>query len=155
MQEKIKNLIKNALKKLNIEISNIILEHPSDLKMGDYSTNVALAVAKNIGTNPKELAEKIVEILRQAQGEFTEIQEIQVAGAGFINFYLSRKFFGRSVEEILNTAENFGKNNLLEGKKIMVEYPAPNPFKLFHIGPLIKRFKGLEIGILHHYFLPF
>jgi len=151
MQEKIKNLIKNALKKLNIEISNIILEHPSDLKMGDYSTNVALAVAKNIGTNPKELAEKIVEILRQAQGEFTEIQEIQVAGAGFINFYLSRKFFGRSVEEILNTAENFGKNNLLEGQKIMVEYTDPNPFKPFHIGHLMTNAIGESVArILEH-----
>ena len=151
MQEKIKNLIKNALKKLNIEISNIILEHPSDLKMGDYSTNVALAVAKNIGTNPKELAEKIVETLRQAQDEFPEIQEIQVAGAGFINFYLSRKFFGRSVEEILNTAENFGKNNLLEGQKIMVEYTDPNPFKPFHIGHLMTNAIGESVArILEH-----
>ena len=119
--------------------------------MGDYSTNVALAVAKNIGTNPKELAEKIVEILRQAQGEFTEIQEIQVAGAGFINFYLSRKFFGRSVEEILNTAENFGKNNLLEGQKIMVEYTDPNPFKPFHIGHLMTNAIGESVArILEH-----
>jgi len=159
MKIQIQNLIKDALKNINIEVNNIILEHPSDLKMGDYSTNVALAVAKNIGTNPKELAEKIVETLRQAQDEFPEIQEIQVAGAGFINFYLSRKFFGRSVEEILSAQggsafggnKSFGSNNFLEGQKIMVEYTDPNPFKPFHIGHLMTNAIGESVArILEH-----
>src|SRR3989344_775748 len=133
MQEKIKNLINEALKNLEISEVDFVVEHPEDLKNGDYSTNVAMVCAKNLKTNPKELAEKIVTTLRQAQGEFPEIQEIQVAGAGFINFYLSRKFFAKSVENLLNQTENVGKNSVLVGKKIMVEYTDPNPFKPFHI----------------------
>src|SRR3989338_5666353 len=100
MQEKIRNLIQEALENLKIGGVAFVVEHPEDLKNGDYSTNVAMACAKNLKTNPKELAERIVDTLRQAQGEFPEIQEIQVAGAGFINFHLSRKFFAKSVEEI-------------------------------------------------------
>lgn len=147
MQQEIKNLIKDALKNLNIEVSNIVLEHPEDLKNGDYSTNVALAIAKSVERNPKELAEKIiVEILRLNVDK--NIEKVEVAGNGFINFHLSRKFFAESVEEILNTAENFGKNNSLEGKKIMVEYTDPNPFKPFHIGHLMSNAIGESISRL-------
>ncbi|MSU44580.1 arginine--tRNA ligase [Candidatus Nomurabacteria bacterium] len=151
MGDKIKNLIKDALKNLDIEVADIALEHPADLKMGDYSTNIALVIAKDVKSNPKELAEKIVATLRQTVGEFPEIQEIQVAGAGFINFYLSRKFFARSVEEILNQGYNIGKNDVLTGKKIMIEYTDPNPFKPFHIGHLMTNAIGESVArILAH-----
>lgn len=168
MEQEIKNLIKDALKNLNVEGVDFAVEHPDDLKNGDYSSNVAMVSMRNtaralddhvgeftwarsnIGMpkTPRELAEKIVETLRQAQGEFPEIQEIQIAGAGFINFYLSRKFFSNSVEEILNKADNFGKNDILLGKKIMVEYTDPNPFKPFHIGHLMSNAIGESISRL-------
>src|SRR3989338_9012340 len=137
MQEKIKNLIKDALKNLKIEDSDFVVEHPEDLKNGDYSTNVAMVLAKKLKTNPKELAEKITAVLKKAQTEFPEIEEIKVAGAGFINFHLSRKFFSKSIETIVNQAEYVGKNDTLSGKKIMIEYTDPNPFKPFHIGHLM------------------
>lgn len=147
MEKEIKNLIKDALENLNIEVGNIVVEHPEDLQNGDYSTNVALAIAKSVGRNPKELAEKIVvEILRLNVDK--NIEKVEVAGNGFINFYLSRKFFAKSVEEILNNPENFGKNKLLEGKKIMVEYTDPNPFKPFHIGHLMSNAIGESISRL-------
>jgi arginyl-tRNA synthetase len=101
MEDKIKNLIQEALKNLGIESVDFVVEHPADLKMGDYSTNVAMALSKKLGQNPKEIAEKIVETLRQAQGEF-QIAEIQVAGAGFINFYLSKEFFTGSIKDSLS-----------------------------------------------------
>ncbi|MBI2627577.1 arginine--tRNA ligase [Candidatus Nomurabacteria bacterium] len=150
MQEKIKNLIKDALKNLNIEMSDVGLEHPEDLKNGDYSTNVALVVAKNVKISPKALAGKIVtEILRLNLDKY--IEKVEVAGAGFINFYLSRKFFASSVEEIVNQGENAGKNNVLAGKKIMIEYTDPNPFKPFHIGHLMTNAIGESVArILEH-----
>ena len=150
MQDKIKKLIQEALKNLGIKEVDFIVEHPEDLKNGDYSTNVAMVCAKNLKTNPKELAEKIVTTLRQAQGEFPEIQEIQVAGAGFINFYLPQKFFCGSVEEILNN-QDFGKNKLFFGKKIMVEYTDPNPFKPFHIGHLMTNAIGESVARILEY----
>ncbi|MBI3888422.1 arginine--tRNA ligase [Candidatus Nomurabacteria bacterium] len=147
MQEEIKKLIKDALENLNIEVSDFALEHPADLKMGDFSTNIALAIAKSIERNPKELAEKIVVEINRLNAD-KNIEKVEVAGAGFINFHLSRKFFGKSVEEILNQAESFGKNKTLEGKKIMVEYTQPNPFKPFHIGHLMSNAIGESISRL-------
>ena len=149
MQEKIKNLINEALKNLEIEKIDFVVEHPEDLKNGDYSTNVAMVCAKNLKTNSKELAEKIVaSLLTLHKGEVGRgyIQEIQVAGAGFINFYLSREFFANSIEEILEHANTWGKNSLVKGKKIMVEYTDPNPFKPFHIGHLMTNAIGESIA---------
>jgi arginyl-tRNA synthetase len=150
MQNKIRNLIKDALKNLDIGINNIVLEHPTDLSRGDYSTNVAMAIAKNVGINPKELAEKIVaEILRLNVDK--NIEKVEVAGAGFINFYLSHKFFANSIEEIVNKGENVGKNDIRSGEKIMIEYTDPNPFKPFHIGHLMTNAIGESIArILEH-----
>ncbi len=150
MEQQIKKLIKDALLNLNIEASVITLEHPADLNMGDYSTNIALAASKAVQMNPKELADKIVtEMLRLNTDK--NIERVEVAGPGFINFYLSREFFAHSVEEILNKGYEVGKNESLVGQKIMVEYTDPNPFKPFHIGHLMTNAIGESIAtILEH-----
>ena len=155
IEEKIKNLIIEALKGLKIEKSDFVVEHPEDLGNGDYSTNVALVCAKKLKTNPKELAEKIVSALRSdlensKRSDLGEIAEIKIAGAGFINFYLSREFFSQSMEEIL-ADKNFSRSSLLSGKTIMIEYTDPNPFKPFHIGHLMTNAIGESIArILEH-----
>lgn len=165
IQTKIENLIKEALAKLDIKSeATFIVEHPADMKMGDYSTNVAMVYAKAQKVNPKELAEKIVKILtpsisplsggeipsliREGEGGF--IEKIEVAGPGFINFYLSKKFFANSLNEILED-EKFGKNNSKEGEIIMVEYTDPNPFKPFHIGHLMSNSIGESLSRLVEY----
>lgn len=149
MKEKIIQFIKEALKNLGIETENISLEHPSDLKMGDYSTNVAMAHAKQLGINPRELAEKIKNEIEK--GNIKEISKIEVAGAGFINFYLSHDFFVDSIKEILKQKDNWGKNKILIGKKVMVEYTDPNPFKPFHIGHLMTNAIGESIARIMEY----
>ncbi len=152
MQEKIKNSIREALENLQIENAEIILERPEDLKNGDYSTNVAFTLAKKLKTNPKELAEKIANQINLTPNPLLKGEgAIQVAGAGFINFYLSRKFFASSIEEIVNQGEEVGKNDTLSGQKIMIEYTDPNPFKPFHIGHLMTNAIGESIArILEH-----
>jgi arginyl-tRNA synthetase len=153
MQKKIENLIKDALKQLGIAEVDFVVEHPADLKMGDYSTNVAMVLAKNLKLNPKELAEKIVGILLTlVKGEDGRgyIQEIQVAGAGFINFFLSREFFSNSIEEVIKN-KDFGKNHTLKDKKIMIEYTDPNPFKPIHIGHLMTNAIGESIARIIEY----
>lgn len=144
MKEKIQEQINIVLKNLEIEESNFSIEHPDDFKNGDYSTNIAMVCAKKIGKNPRELAEKIAEELNKNLPK--EIEKIEVAGAGFINFYLSREFFTDSINKILEEKENWGKNNILHGKKIMVEYTDPNPFKPFHIGHLMTNAIGESIS---------
>jgi arginyl-tRNA synthetase len=147
MQEKIKKLIDSALENLQIEVSDFAVEHPEDLDNGDYSTNVAMVSAKKLKTNPKELAEKIKNKIEDQLDKNLpdEIEKIEVAGAGFINFYLSPKFFRGSIEDILNN-KNFAQNKTLSGKKIMVEYTDPNPFKPFHIGHLMTNTIGESIA---------
>ncbi len=151
IKEKIENLIKKTLKNLDMEFGSIALEHPQNLKMGDYSTNIAMILAKNIKTNPKELAEKIVSEIRldiknsKKSDVGNVIEKIEVAGAGFINFYLSKEFFVNSIKEILEN-KDFGKNNIFADKKIMVEYTQPNPFKAFHIGHLMSNTIGEAIS---------
>lgn len=150
MENQIKKLIRDALLNLSIEVSDISLEHPAELSRGEYSTNVAMAVAKGVNANPRELAEKIVHEISRLNLD-DNIEQIKVAGAGFINFYLSRNFFSRSVEEILNKGYDVGKNDSLLGKKMMVEYTDPNPFKPFHIGHLMTNAIGESIArILEH-----
>jgi arginyl-tRNA synthetase len=147
MKEQIQKLIQEILKTLNIEEVNFSVEHPDDLKNGDYSTNVAMVCAKKIGMNPRELAEKIVlELKGLPKQGFGEIEKVEIAGPGFINFYLSREFFTESTNEVLKEKENWGKNKILEGKKVMVEYTDPNPFKPFHIGHLMANAIGESIS---------
>ncbi len=144
MEKEIEKLIKGVLKSLNIEDSNFIVEHPTDLKMGDYSTNVAMVYAKELKISPRDLAEKIKKALEKKLPK--EIEKIEIAGAGFINFYLSREFFIKSINNILEQKENWGKNSSLAGKKVMVEYTQPNPFKPFHIGHLMSNTIGESIS---------
>ncbi len=143
MEEKIKNLIRNALLDLDINSDNISIEHPADLKLGDYSTNVAMMYAKEVKTGPGALAEKIAQNINKNLPR--EIQKVEVAGAGFINFSLSREFFSESVKEIAEN-KDFGKNTRLTGEKIMIEYTDPNPFKPFHIGHLMTNAIGESIA---------
>ena len=138
--------IQKALKELGIKAKEVLLEHPNELNNGDFSTNIAMMCAKHEGKNPKELAERIVEILNKKKTD--EIEKIEVAGPGFINFHLSREFFTAQTEMIINQKEKWGKNETLKGKKVMVEYTDPNPFKEMHIGHLMANAIGESIARL-------
>lgn len=141
IKEKIENLIIEALKNLGIDPpaggERVLLEHPADFKNGDYSTNVALVYAKQLEMNPRALAEDIITNLHKSDLCGEQIEKIDIAGPGFINFYLSREFFTNSIKEVLEKGEDWGKNKIMDGKKVMVEYTQPNPFKPFHIGHLM------------------
>ena len=150
MEEELKKLITDALGNLNIEVSDFVLEHPVDLAMGDYSTSVALSVAKGVEESPKVLAKKIVKEIERLNVD-KNIEKVEIAGPGFINFHLARGFFSGSIEEIVNQGETVGKNKIFSGKTIMVEYTDPNPFKPIHIGHLMTNAIGESIArILEH-----
>ncbi|MEK7569298.1 MAG: arginine--tRNA ligase [Patescibacteria group bacterium] len=141
IEEKIKKSIENSLKALKVQGDAVHLEHPADLIMGDYSTNVAFRLGKG-------KAEEIAAELKKNMP--SEIEKVEVAGPGFINFYLNKYFFQDSVKKILND-EDFGKNNLNKGKKIMVEYTDPNPFKPLHIGHLMTNAIGEAVARVLEY----
>lgn len=148
MEEVIRSQINKALSELGVEAPNVVLEHPGDTKNGDYSTNIALALSKQLvnppAGGPRGFAEQIASKIEKTE----DIEKVEVAGVGFINFFLSRDFFAKSMQSILNDGEKWGSGNVLSGKKIMVEYTDPNPFKPFHIGHLMSNAIGESISRL-------
>src|SRR3990167_7384841 len=142
----LKDALKRTLDGMGVSEAEIQIEHPGELAHGDYATGAALQYAKRAGTKPRELAEKIVEKLGSIEG----VSKIEVAGAGFINFYLSPEAISGVIEEA-RTNERWGANSNQEGKKTMVEYTDPNPFKEFHIGHLVTNAIGESISRLFVY----
>ena len=144
--EELKKITGKVLNNLGVETPEVVFEHPAELAYGDYSTNVALRYAKELKKKPRELAEEIVGKLEARSAKLEKIEKIEVGGAGFINFYLSKEFFSESIRKIQTEGESFGKNKTLDGKKVMVEYTDPNPFKEFHIGHLMSNAIGESIA---------
>ena len=120
--------------------------HPKDISNGDYATGLALATAKQKGTTPRQLAEEIVAKLGAIEG----VAKIEIAGAGFINFYLTPQALAESLEQA-RTEDMWGSIDLNKGKKILVEYTDPNPFKEFHIGHLMSNAIGESIARLFQF----
>ncbi len=148
IRDNLKEAIKTAVSELGLEIEDVHLEHPADLTNGDYSTNVAMVLGKKVGKNPKELAQEIVDKISENNPPAGGVEKAEVAGAGFINFYLSQEFFKESVEEILKAGDKWGSNDSLKKQKTIVEYTDPNPFKEFHIGHLMANSIGESISRL-------
>lgn len=136
--------LQKALVELGIEGVTPSLEHPADLTHGDYATSVALVASKAAKKNPKVLAEELVAALGTIDG----VEKIEVAGPGFINFSLSRKFFTTSVADIVAVGSDWGKNGQLKGKRVMVEYANPNTFKEMHIGHMMSTIIGEAVSRL-------
>lgn len=144
IKDKLENLIHDALQNLGVKEPKASLEHPTELSHGDYATNVAMIYSKELEMKPQELAKAIQHHIEQHQPE--EIEKIEIAGAGFINFYLSQKFFSNSIVAILEKGDGYGESDSLKGKKVMIEYTQPNPFKQFHIGHLMSNTIGESIS---------
>ncbi len=145
--EQIKQAVADSLKTFGVSQPEIDLEHPAELEYGDYATNAALAYAKELGQNPRQLAEQLTEALNQDSPEM--IERMEVAGPGFINFYLTRGFLAQSLEDMAVHGPDFGRSDLLEGRRVMVEYTDPNPFKEFHAGHLMNNTVGEVISRLY------
>ncbi len=122
------------------------IERPGELSHGDFSTNVAMVGAKRLSKNPREFAAEIVECLLKKNNSIFD--SIEVAGPGFINFRLSNQYFMDALHDALQSADTFGRNNVLDGKKVIVEYTDPNPFKAFHIGHLMSNTVGESVSRL-------
>lgn len=111
----------------------IPIEHPELEGHGDYSTNIALVMYKDVKSKfetPLDLAKKIVAQIKVGE----ELEKIEVAGAGFINFTLSPKYLTNVLAEISKHSEGFGASEEGQGKTVVVEYSSPNIAKPFGIG---------------------
>src|SRR3989344_6066969 len=136
MKDRIRKLLEKA-----IGVTDVLVESPKEKIHGDYATSVALNLAKKAGKNPVELAHEIISKI----GKQKFIEKVEVAGPGFINFYLSKDYF---VDQLKNINENFGKvkKPFFGAKKVIVEFTDPNILKEFHIGHLMSNAIGESIA---------
>ncbi len=139
MQE-ILRVVRRVLKALGLSEIEFSITHPKEEVHGDYSCNVAMVLAKKEGKNPRELAQLIVERLQNDTEINRLIEKVEVAGPGFINFYLKQDFFAQELQRAM--VVGYGTNTALKGQKTMVEFTDPNPFKEFHIGHLMSNTIG-------------
>lgn len=129
-KEKIKEIIDNVLKKENISDISYVIEVPNDKKNGDYSTNIAMVLTKILKKNPKVIAEEIVNNIENNN----IIERIDIAGPGFINFYLNKKYLLSGINEIIKLDKDYGRSNIGSNSKINIEYVSANPTGILHVG---------------------
>ncbi|MCZ2158614.1 arginine--tRNA ligase [Bartonella sp. 220] len=114
----------------DLDLSKITVDPPRDSSHGHLSTNAAMVLAKSIGLNPRELAEKIIELLKDEPS----IDCIDVAGPGFINITLTKRFWQNAIKSMLELGVSYGRIPMGQGKRINVEYVSANPTGPMHVG---------------------
>ena len=107
------------------------IEIPQDKSHGDFASNIAMAFAKPLKSAPRKIAEMLNEALILEGSSF---DRAEIAGPGFINFFLSKRWFSKVVADVCAEKENFGRTDTGAGKKILVEYVSANPTGPMHIG---------------------
>ncbi len=143
------DLIKNASQQLREIIENSIaglvakqavpdealptfnIEIPADKSHGDFAANTAMVCAKAFRMPPRKIAELIC---GEINLEGTPFYKWEIAGPGFINFFLSKKWFSDVVENVLDEGDSYGRTNMGTGKKILVEFVSANPTGPMHVG---------------------
>ncbi|MDE9753352.1 arginine--tRNA ligase [Staphylococcus delphini] len=125
--------IEKSIQQANIveSIPEIKIEIPKDTKNGDYATNIAMVLTKLAKRNPREIAQLIVDHL---DTEAAHVKKIDIAGPGFINFYLDSSYLNAVIDQALEQDTQFGRVAESKNEKILVEYVSANPTGDLHIG---------------------
>jgi arginyl-tRNA synthetase len=134
MKEKIREIFKNSICQLfpKIKIPEFQVEHPEKREFGDYSTNLAFLIAKELKKKPIEIANQIAKSIQKEK----IFERVEVKEPGFINFFLSPDFLFKELKKILKEKENYGKSKIGKGKTVIIDYSSPNIAKPFGIGHL-------------------
>lgn len=132
-------MIENALLKAkddekwsDFDVFEIDVDYTKGEQFGDYTSNIAMVMAKKVGKSPMEIAEKIS--FQLLVSSFQEFEKIEVAQPGYINFYLSKKYFQNIVSEIQKEGDKFGNSEIGKGTKINNEFISANPTGPLHLG---------------------
>ena len=129
-EELLKNVVVSAAKALgqDLGLGDIVIEHSRDTAHGDYSTNVAMRSCRLFGMKPRDLAEKLISEMKS-----DAIEKIEIAGPGFINFFLKKDALQSVIEKVLEQGDSYGRLPK-NGKKIDIEYVSANPTGELHLG---------------------
>lgn len=107
------------------------IEKPANSANGDFSSNIALAGAKAFKKTPRMIAQSIADNIDL---EGTLFEKVEIAGPGFLNFYLSQRYYSEIVKDVITRGENYGASDFGKGKKVLVEFVSANPTGPMHIG---------------------
>jgi arginyl-tRNA synthetase len=137
MKKKIEELILQAVETLKATgvlaqeiIPNITIDRTRDSQHGDFASNLALMLAKQANTNPRQLAEKLIAVLPQDAA----IIKVELAGPGFINFFIDPNSQYQIIKQIHDQGLEFGLSHVGAGKKVQVEFVSANPTGPLHVG---------------------
>ena len=134
LQSLIKDSLKRAMKQGDLaesEIPEFVIEIPADKAHGDFATNIAMISARAFRMAPRKIAEIITENLDITDSYF---DKFEIAGPGFINFFLGAHWFSDVLHEVIATGNDYGKTAFGQNKKVMVEFVSANPTGPMHIG---------------------
>jgi len=134
IKEAVNSSVEKYLQDNSIDVSGFEfeIETPKNIEFGDYSTNAALILANKIKSKPRDLAEKLIEILNSSDN--TLFKKMEIAGPGFINFHLNEEVFLKGLMEIKSKGEKWGSSDSGSGQKILVEFVSANPTGYLHFG---------------------
>jgi arginyl-tRNA synthetase len=129
-REAISDIILDEFSLKNDDIKNISFEFPKETGLGDFSTNAAMALAGKLKRAPNEIAESIVHFLNKNP----DIENVDIAGKGFINIKIKKKVWQNLIYEIIKNKSSYGDTDLGNKEKINVEYVSANPTGPLHVG---------------------
>jgi arginyl-tRNA synthetase len=131
VQQQLIDLIKKSLDILEIEYpKDIIITHTKDKKFGDFASNIAMMLAKSLQTSPQELATKIIKHLPASK----LLVKAEIAGPGFINFFINQHASFEIINQILEQKNNFGTSDIGNNQKVLLEFVSANPTGPLHVG---------------------
>lgn len=154
IRERIIRVIEGAVEEMSLEESRVEIEHPADENNGDYACNVAMLAykeAEEIFESPRELAEALVKEIRKNEALMKRVEKVEVAGAGFINFYLRQRWLIDELGRVVEKGRDYGRGNWGGGKKVLVEYSSPNIAKRFNVGHLRSTIIGQALMNLYKF----
>ncbi|WP_373285565.1 arginine--tRNA ligase [Paraliobacillus quinghaiensis] len=143
IQNNLKEEIKQAVIKADLataeQLPDIILEKPKDSAHGDYATNIAMQLARIAKKAPRQIAEEIVAAFDQTSASVTKVE---IAGPGFINFFMDNNYLADLIPVILKEGEKYGRSTFGQGHKMQVEFVSANPTGDLHLGHA----RGASVG---------
>lgn len=134
IQQLVRDALAHAKQNGDLEMATepeIVIEKPKDSKMGDFSTNLAMMLAKPERKSPKVIAEAICKYLKNGSGQ---VAKVETAGPGFINIKMAPSFFLQRLLKVAEADENFGSSTIGNREKVLVEYVSANPTGPLHVG---------------------
>ncbi len=137
MKAQIQELVTHALERIAADgviqadtIPQPIIERSRDTRHGDFACNVAMVLAKAARSRPRELAKKLIEALPSSE----EVEKVEIAGPGFINFHLSAAAYYVVIPQVIREGHGFGRSEIGSGKRVQVEFVSANPTGPLHVG---------------------